>query len=92
MDAKDIRFELTCGACPEQYDAFVGNKIVGYLRLRFGHFTVSCPNVGGEYVYETNIGDSGWAGMFLSDDERTTELAAAREAIAKWWRAHDEHR
>lgn len=32
----------TCGACPEQYDALTEtNKVIGYLRLRHGIFTVS---------------------------------------------------
>ena len=32
------RLILTCGACPEQYDVFDGDRQVGYLRLRHGHF------------------------------------------------------
>ena len=26
----------TCGACPEQYDVFLGDKQIGYVRLRGG--------------------------------------------------------
>ena len=49
-----VRLVLTCGACPEQYDAFIGDKHVGYLRLRHGTFRVDDPNVGGETIYKAN--------------------------------------
>lgn len=76
----DIRLERTCFACPEQYDAFVGDRQVGYLRLRHGLFRVDCPNVGGETVYEASpMGD----GIFL-DTERDDYLRAAKNAIAAW--------
>jgi len=45
-----IKLTLTCYACPEQYNAFIGDKQVGYLRLRHGLFTVDCPHVGGAEV------------------------------------------
>jgi plasmid stability protein len=32
-----VRLVRTCFACPEQYDAFIGEEKVGYLRLRHGH-------------------------------------------------------
>ena len=34
----EIKLIQTCGACPEQYDAFIGEEQVGYLRLRHGYF------------------------------------------------------
>jgi hypothetical protein len=75
-----IRLELTCYACPEQYDAFLDDRQVGYLRLRHGEFRVDCPNVGGETVYRSEpAGD----GMF-DDDERAVELIKAKAAIATW--------
>jgi plasmid stability protein len=77
-----VRLERTCFDFPEQYDAFIGDEKVGYLRLRHGHFRVECPDVYGEMVYEASpSGD----GMF-DDDERAEHLDAAREAIAEWWR------
>lgn len=40
-----IRFEQTCFACPEQYDAYDKyDNLVGYLRLRHGFFYVSTPD------------------------------------------------
>lgn len=74
-----IRLEMTCGACPEQYDAFVGDQQVGYLRLRHGYFRVEFPDVNGETVYETaTIGD----GIF-DPDERDHHLQQAKYAIAR---------
>lgn len=75
-----IRFVQTCIACPEQYDAFVGKEQVGYLRLRHGHFTVECPDCGGELVC-TYWPDGDGA---FTDDEREHYLACARSAIETW--------
>ena len=47
-----VRLVRTCTACPEQYDAYIGDDLVGYLRLRHGSFTVRCPDSNGELVYE----------------------------------------
>ena len=34
-----IILEQTCEACPEQYWAYKGAHRIGYIRLRWGHFT-----------------------------------------------------
>lgn len=79
---QDIELELTCDAFPEQYDARFAGVQVGYLRLRWGNFTVTCPDVGGtEVLYvqpEEGFGD------FATDEERTYYLAMARQSIARW--------
>lgn len=69
-----LKLVQTCGACPEQYDAyFEGNK-VGYLRLRHGFFYAQHL---GATVYEAStIGD----GIF-DPSERVKHLNAACEAI-----------
>jgi hypothetical protein len=77
-----VRFVQTCFACPEQYDAFIGEEKVGYLRLRHGHFRVECPDVFGETVYEASPNGDG----IFDDDERAEYVQAAQEAIADWWR------
>ena len=77
-----VRLVRTCFACPEQYDAFIGDEKAGYLRLRHGQFTVECPDVRGEMVYEA----SPWGDGIFDDEERAEQLEAAREAIADWWR------
>lgn len=52
--ADDIILVETCGACPEQYDAYYNGKEVGYLRLRYGYFSVRCPSSSGDIVYEAH--------------------------------------
>jgi hypothetical protein len=85
MTAADIQLRMTCGACPEQYDALIDGKQVGYLRLRHGHFCVEFPDVSGETVYEAEtIGD----GVF-DESERDYHLDRAKEAI--WARLHAAH-
>jgi hypothetical protein len=77
-----VRLVQTCFAYPEQYDAFIGEEKVGYLRLRHGHFRVECPDVFGETVYEASPNGDG----IFDDDERAEYVQAAQEAIADWWR------
>ena len=52
MTNEGIKLVQTCGACPEQYDAYLDNKMIGYLRLRHGNFTVRYPDHNGEIVFE----------------------------------------
>lgn len=74
-----ITLVCTCGACPEQYDAYHADRKVGYLRLRYGCFSVSVPDYGGEIIYEAEPdGD----GLFASD-ERERYLLEAVAAIKK---------
>lgn len=81
MKAEQITLKMTCGACPEQYDAYCNGAMVGYLRLRHGTFTVEVPDVRGELVFHAEPeGD----GMFESD-EREGYLRQAREAIAAYF-------
>lgn len=71
------RLELTCAGCPEQYDVFLEDEQVGYLRLRHGYFRVEFPNCRGELIYKASPkGD----GMF-NEDEREFYLNEAISAI-----------
>ena len=74
----EIRLVMTCGACPEQYDAFIGDTQVGYLRLRHGYFQVRYPDVGGELVYDSATRGDG----LFEESEREYHLTRARWAIA----------
>ena len=65
-EIKGVRLIRTCYACPQQYDAFLDGKQVGYLRLRHGRFTVESPDVGGTLVYS---GYPNGDGIFDSDEE-----------------------
>jgi hypothetical protein len=76
---EDIRLVQTCGACPEQYDAFIGDKQVGYLRLRHGYFRVDYPDCGIKTVYEANPKGDG----IFTPDEREYYLNEAKKAILK---------
>lgn len=70
-----VTLECTCGACPEQYDAFIDGEALGYLRLRHGCFRAEYRN---KIVYEASPqGD----GIFESD-EREKYLTAACQAIS----------
>lgn len=81
-----LRFEKTCDACPEQYDVFDGDKMVGYVRLRWGHLSVTCPDVGGDVVYEATIGTDGWDGCFEDEAQRMLHMKLAEAAIEDWIR------
>ena len=78
-----INLDLTCGACPEQYDALLGGEQVGYLRLRHGYFYASVPDVGGRVVYEAEPEGDG----IFADHERDGYLHKAKLAIAAALRA-----
>lgn len=77
--------DQTCGACPEQYDAYLNNNIkVGYLRLRHGSFTVTCPDVDGELVYSAEPQGDG----IFEFEERDYYLEQAKQAILLWCAAN----
>lgn len=85
VEIDGLKLECTCGACPEQYDVFDGERQVGYLRLRHGHFRADCPDCGGETVYESEPEGDG----VFADEERMQELTSAVKAIRKWMAEHD---
>lgn len=70
----NIKLVQTCGACPEQYDAYLDGKRVGYLRLRHGYFRVECY---GEIVFESYPKGDGCFDI----DERERYLKHAKRAI-----------
>lgn len=73
----EIKLVETCFACPQQFDAYLGDKQVGYLRLRHGTFRVDYPDCGGETIY-TAYPDGD--GIFM-DYEQEFYLNKALEAI-----------
>lgn len=84
--ADEIDLQETCGACPEQYDAYIGELQVGYLRLRHGFFRVDVPQCRGEVVYKTYPDGDGC----FTDSERDHFLNEAKRAIANWLLYSDE--
>jgi hypothetical protein len=78
VETGGIRLEMTCSACPEQYDAYIDDQKVGYLRLRHGRFTVEVPDPGGKLVYSAHtVGD----GAFHDAAEADYYLTQAKLAI-----------
>ena len=74
MNIKGLYFDCTCGACPEQYDVYDSEgKQVAYVRLRWGILHCNYPDVDGERIYITDIGD-GFTGCFESDEQRIKHL------------------
>ena len=74
------RLDLTCFACPEQYEVYDPQSVlVGYIRLRHGILKVHCPDIGGDVVYNVKtIGD----GVFdIESGERLYHLTKSIEAI-----------
>ena len=78
----NIKLVRTCICCPEQYDAEdEEGKTVGYLRLRYGNFTVQCPDVGGTLVYQASPKGDG----IFEEDEQEFYLSQALSAINKYY-------
>lgn len=78
----------TCVSCPEQYEVVDHQgEVKAYLRLRWGHFEVTCPDVAGQTVFSHTWEGDLYKGAFDTDEERRTMLAAAVDAADDWWRA-----
>lgn len=73
MIIEGLDFKKTCDACPEQYDVFKGDKMVGYVRLRWGVLSCRYPDYEGDEIYSESF-DDGWQGEFEDDNERNKYL------------------
>ncbi len=82
-----MRFERTCNACPEQYDVYHGKDRIGYVRLRWGYFSVL-------YTPDGNLSDSSARQVFATRfpepckgtftvEERPFYLKQAKKALRK---------
>lgn len=85
MNIKGFELEMTCGACPEQYDVYLCGENVAYLRLRHGYFYAQCP-IGGEVVYQTHPRNSD--GIFSYED-RAEHLPRAINAVINYYLEQD---
>lgn len=87
-----MKLELTCSACPEQYELYslLDKKIKGYFRVRWSAFTCEFPDVDGELVYLNYIDEGGWSGTFNSPEQRIEELTKAIKEIIKKLREPEE--
>lgn len=76
--AQGIELVKTCGSCPEQYDAYLDGRKVGYLRLRHGEFLVYHPDCDGVLAYAARPRGDG----AFQEDEREMYLTTAKFALA----------
>lgn len=81
--ASELTLVQTCAACPEQYDVFHNEELVGYMRLRHGIFRAECPGPDSELVYMSGVIGSD-AGCFSNEEERKMNLDWAKIAISEW--------
>lgn len=86
MSDERVRFVLTCGACPEQYDVFLGSERIGYVRLRHGALRVDYPDCGEQTVMEAELNDWNDQGAFATEEQRCEYLTAAEVVLLA---AHD---
>lgn len=72
-------WELTCPACPEQYEVYKKGtrEVVAYVRERWDEFSVHCPFVGDYDVY----GGFGDVTMCVKIE--------IEDAIKKWYKKHN---
>jgi|LakMenE18May11ns_1017448.scaffolds.fasta_scaffold9857460_1 hypothetical protein len=76
ITTNELELVQTCGACPEQYDVFLNDMEVGYLRLRHGYFRAECF---GNTVYAAYPKDDG----IFEYHERAYYLNKAKEHIVE---------
>lgn len=77
---KQITLEMTCGACPEAYNAYFRGEYVGSLRLRYGLFSVRDDF--NNLLYQDVISDN-LVGIFPDDKSRKKFLKIARKRLAR---------
>lgn len=83
----EIRLEMTCSMCPEQYNAFSKDgQYLGYLHLRDHYFTVNCLRPGDEFEEAIQSYDTAGRFEFDSEQERSAYLSIARRDIAEFFR------
>ena len=80
MHIRGLDFQLTCWACPEQYDVFLDEQQVGYVRLRWGCLSARLGNVYGEEIYRYNF-DDGYLGVFPDSNSRDFHLNKIADCI-----------
>lgn len=82
---RKLRFELTCNESPEQYDVYdeEGYK-VGYVRLRYGELSISCPCCGVLGAHNIMSWSTRGYGCFYDDDERAMGMNIINAAINHW--------
>lgn len=81
----NIILNRTTSSLPEQYDAFdLQHRLIGFLRIRHGVFTVEAPDIGGAVVYMAKVSE---CSCCFADNERIEFLAKARVALSEFYTA-----
>lgn len=94
VDGKELmRLELTCHACPEQYDlkSLLDNKQLAYIRLRWSNFTCKYPDVVGDKLVDEYIDEEGWTGSFNNEEQRVKYLSKAIKLVVERIRSEIEN-
>lgn len=71
------------GSCPEQYDVYKDEKIVAYVRFRWGSLTVNTEPLGEYICCYDNF--SGFQGNFNSEKQRMYYLKLITKQIDKFY-------
>ena len=87
--ANIIVLEQTCKCCPEQYWAYKGSHIIGYIRLRWGHLTCDYLPTGRLTGNDIRVidkvfnerADNEYKGSFDTEEEREYWLNKCKEAL-----------
>lgn len=89
-EIQGLDFKLTCLACPEQYDVFLDDEEVGYIRLRHGvlsvDFTPTEERLGewdADVIYPQELKILTGDGNFSNEEERNYFLNRCAEEILK---------
>ena len=84
--ANIIVLEQISDCCPEQYWAYKGSRIIGYIRLRWGHLTCDYLPKGrltdnDVRVYDKIFNEDKFKGSFDTEEEREDWLSKCKEAL-----------
>lgn len=74
---EDVSLVLSCGACPEAYDAYYKDEYLGYLRLRHGVFSVYYGEGLDEVIFLAHPQGDG----IFDSDEREAYLNKAKQLL-----------
>lgn len=77
---KGYDFNLTCEACPEQYDVMKDGEQVCYVRLRYGRLLAEYPDVFGKAIY-CHYFEENFLGLFPTEESRIYHLTQIADKI-----------
>jgi len=69
----NLLFKKTSSSNPEQYDIYLEDEIIGYVRLRWGYLTATILDANRKIVYK-HLFKENWKGGFKDQEERLKYL------------------